>query len=390
MIRLRYSPAIFALQYSLLALFTLQALLDPPALTPRWWLILALAIVVAAQMQVWPVRRAFVIPYLLVMAGLLITLTALDQEFMFMVFNFSVTAVMLLPLRRAFLITTAVSLVMLGILYTREGIGEVFYPGLVLITGSYAFGYAFYMRERAEEERERTQRLLDDLREAHRQLEAYTAQAQELAAVEERNRLARELHDSVKQQAFAASAQLGAARSRLEADPAAAAQHLTMAETLLDEVRRELNQLIYELRPVETQGRGLSVTLREWCEGWSRKSGIPLETHIEGEICLSPEGEHAMLRIAQEALANTARHSAAAHVSVRLEGRPAGARLSVCDDGRGFDPALHPSGIGLRSMRERAERLPGGALEVVSAPGEGTRVTVTCAGIETRETGESA
>ncbi len=196
--------------------------------------------------------------------------------------------------------------------------------------------------------------------------------------MEERNRLARELHDSVKQQAFAASAHLGAAKSLLESNPPAARDHLLKAEALLDEVRGELGQLIYELRPPVLQNQGLPGALREWGAGWSQQSGIPLTVHVTGEDHLPAETEQALFRIAQEALANITRHSRAASAGILLELADAQVQLTICDNGRGFDPSHPGQGFGLKSMRERAERLPGGALEIKSNPGAGSQVRVTC------------
>jgi len=376
----RFSPAVTALQYSLLTLFTLQAVLVTAPFTTRWWWTIVLVLIIGLQFRVWPVRKAYVYPYLIVMGALITGLTLLSQEFMYLVFNFSVTAVLLLKPRSAFLMTGAVCLVLDGILGARYGLNEVIYPGLILISGSFAFGYAYHMGEQADHEREKTQKLLDELRDAHTRLEEYAGQAQELAAIEERNRLARELHDSVKQQAFAASGQLGAGRALLREDPAAAQDHLLKAEALMDEIRRELGQLIYALRPMPMQGKGLAEALREWGDGWSQQSGIALQLTVRGERELAAETDKALLRIAQEALYNVARHSRARNAVVALEFDQGMVCLSIRDDGQGFDPAAASSGIGLHSMRERAERLAEGSFKVESTAGAGTCISVRCSG----------
>jgi len=210
------------------------------------------------------------------------------------------------------------------------------------------------------------------------QLENLLESRNRLAVLEERNRLARDLHDSAKQQAFAAAAQVGAARALLEGDPGAARERLAEAEELLYALRQELSGLIDELRPAALHGRGLAGALREYVGDWSRRTGIGAEVQVRGEQQIPLATEQALLRIAQEALANVGRHSGAGRAQVLLDGEDGRLALEIRDDGRGFDPATAPRGVGLGSMRERAESLPGGRFEVESAPGAGTRVRATC------------
>lgn len=207
-----------------------------------------------------------------------------------------------------------------------------------------------------------------------RELQSLVDMRQALAVSEERNRLALELHDSVKQQAFAASAQLAAARTWLEREPAQAEPRLREAERLLDELRQELAALILELRPPALEGRTLPEALREYVGDWSRQTGLAAEFQAAGTEALTPATEQALLRITQEALANCLRHSGAARVTVTLAlAKPV--TLIIADDGRGFDPDEAPRGLGLNSMRERVGAL-GGTLDLVSAPQAGTRLTI--------------
>ncbi len=114
-------------------------------------------------------------------------------------------------------------------------------------------------------------------------------------------------------------------------------------------------------------------------EDWSRRTEIPTEVHVRGEREVSLEVEQALFRVAQEALANVARHSGAGNVEVDLIYASDALTLRVADDGRGFDPAEknRGEGFGLQSMHERLESL-GGRVEVESAPGKGTRITCVC------------
>jgi signal transduction histidine kinase len=206
------------------------------------------------------------------------------------------------------------------------------------------------------------------------QLQRLLAARQELAVVEERNRLARDLHDAVKQQVFATAMQVAAAQALIERDPAAAKVRLAEAERLAGAAQRELTTLIQELRPAALANKGLAAALRDYCADWSRQSGIAAEVRTQGERDAPFEAEQALFRVAQEALANVARHSGATHAEVWLAWEQSTLMLAIQDDGRGFDAGdMEGKGVGLRSMRERVEAL-GGALLVASTAAVGTRV----------------
>ena len=224
----------------------------------------------------------------------------------------------------------------------------------------------------------------DELGQLARRLNRMAAQLQnmletrrQLAVVEERNRLARDLHDSVKQQAFAASAQLGAARALIVNDPDSADQHLAEAERLIDALRNELSTLILELRPAALNNLGLAAALQAYAADWSRQTGVVSTVRVQDERSVPFEIEQALFRIAQEALANTARHSGAQHADLRLRYEPTSMTLQITDDGQGFDTAAALNGFGLHSMQGRAEAI-GAQMSIESRPAEGTCITVTC------------
>ncbi len=221
-------------------------------------------------------------------------------------------------------------------------------------------------------------RLTRDLNRMAEQLKTLLEDRQQLAIVEERNRLARELHDSVKQQVFATAMQLAAAQALADHDPAATRARLTEAEKLVGQAQQELNALIRELRPAALGDKGLAAALRELCVDWSRGSGITAEVRTQGERSVPLETEQALFRVAQEALSNVARHSAATAVDVHLAWRDDELALTIADNGAGFDDSQrNGTGYGLGNMRERVEAL-GGTLLVYGrgggAGGSGTRV----------------
>lgn len=198
-----------------------------------------------------------------------------------------------------------------------------------------------------------------------------------LARVEERNRLARDLHDTVKQQTYATRMQLSAAKNLLAADPEAAAEHLESALQLNRETQQELKFIIEELRPAALQDKGLAQAVREYAERWQENSGIDVTIAISGERALPLEVEQTLYRVLQEALSNIARHAEAETVGLSLSMTPEGVTLIVADNGRGFDPnAVSPGSYGLTGMRARLSEV-GGALQVTSTPTVGTTLTAT-------------
>lgn len=200
----------------------------------------------------------------------------------------------------------------------------------------------------------------------------------ELATLEARNRFARDLHDAVKQQIFATSLQIAAARAMMRRDAEAAEDHLSQAEDLVHGAQRELNVLIHEMRPAALEGKGLVTALNDYATDWAKRSEIRATVRASGEREVPLEAEQALFRVAQEALANVARHSGARNVEVVLRYAPDNLTLAVSDDGRGFDTTRKPGeGYGLQSMRERLLNR-GGHVNVQSAPGEGTTVTADC------------
>jgi len=211
-------------------------------------------------------------------------------------------------------------------------------------------------------------------------------QTKDLAVMEERNRLARDLHDSAKQKAFAALAQIGAARGMLNGKGDRALLHLHEAENLVSDVIQELTFLVQEIYPVMLQEKGLAAVLREYVYEWENRNDIKVKLTLEKGQRLPLNIEQAIYRVAQEALANVARHSRARHVDVSLVYNGAVLVLTVADDGRGFDVGLKGQGVGLRSIRERVGSVHG-SVQVQSAPGQGTKIIVQVP-IRSQERGE--
>ncbi len=202
-------------------------------------------------------------------------------------------------------------------------------------------------------------------------------QAAQLAAVEEINRIARDLHDSVSQELFSLTMLAAAARRTLAARPELVADRLAEIEASARRALEETRSLIFALRPATLDGRGLVPALRDLAAALHERQGLAVELHVIGERRLPLEHEQALFRIVQEALANVGRHSGARAATVTLRYGDGTVALEVGDEGRGFDPAAarSPQAIGLLSMAERAEAL-GGSFSLSSAPGAGTKIAV--------------
>ena len=204
------------------------------------------------------------------------------------------------------------------------------------------------------------------------------ARSSQLGAAEERNRLAREIHDTLAQGLTATALQLESADALLDAGSDKARGPLRRALSLTQSILEEARRSVLDLRAAPLEGRPLSEALKALVERWEAETCIGARyAAVNGSSPLPPRVEAALYRICQETLTNVARHAEAGRVGVRLVATPQEVRLSVEDDGRGFDASSVPGDRhGLVGMRERAQML-GGALEVRSIPGEGTRVEVT-------------
>jgi two-component system, NarL family, sensor histidine kinase LiaS len=194
-----------------------------------------------------------------------------------------------------------------------------------------------------------------------------------MAVLEERQRWQRDLHDAVKQQLFAATMQIAAARACFVTDTPQSYRHIIEAEQLAEQAQRELTTVIYALQPDDLAGKPFADVLDDLCQQWSRQAGIPIERRVECHHDLLPDAEVALYRVVQEALANVMRHSAATRVTVRLQEEEDTVTLAIRDNGQGFDPTVDTSGLGLRSMRQRIAAL-GGDLCIASSP-DGTQIT---------------
>jgi signal transduction histidine kinase len=203
-------------------------------------------------------------------------------------------------------------------------------------------------------------------------------QAGQAAAMEERGRLARELHDSVTQSLYSVTMYSeAAARLMTSGQAAEAAEYLRDGRDTAQEALREMRLMIYQLRPPVLERGGLALALQVRLDAVERRGGIHAELTVEGEDRVPPGIQAELHQVAQEALNNALKHSHASRVQVHLRFGDAVTKVTVRDDGVGFDPATAQAGggLGLPGMMERAQKI-GARLEIETAPGRGTKVLV--------------
>ena len=202
-------------------------------------------------------------------------------------------------------------------------------------------------------------------------------QARRLAVMEERQRLARELHDSVSQALYSIALGTHTALALLEREnPARAAKPLGHVLSLADAALAEMRALIFELRPDALEKEGLVAALSRQAEAILARHHLAVETAFCEEPSASLDVKEALYRIAVESMNNAVKHARATRISLHLQAQDGIITLEVHDDGVGFDPqGEYPGHLGLRSMRERAAQI-GAALEIESVPGHGTQVRV--------------
>jgi signal transduction histidine kinase len=243
-----------------------------------------------------------------------------------------------------------------------EGLSLVFSLGLGLWITSIA--------DRSEERK----KLIEQLESAQEQLEALSRVA---GAADERERLAREIHDTIAQDltGLVLTAQRGR-RELAAGNTAAAEKQLAILEENARNALTETRTLVASGAAVGVDGGGLATALRRLAERFERETGIVVTVSADESTALNRDAEVVLLRCAQEALANVRKHSSAGTAVLTLTSKDGEIDLSISDDGTGFDPAHRTGGFGLSGLRERLA-LVRGSLDVITRPGGGTTLVAT-------------
>ena len=196
------------------------------------------------------------------------------------------------------------------------------------------------------------------------------------AVTEERQRLARELHDAVSQQLFAISMTATALARTMDKDFAKAQRQVSLIEEMAAVAQSEMRALLLHLRPIHLEGKRLAQGMYELVQELRAKVPIDIQLEMDDEVQLPRGIEDHLFRIVQEALSNTLRHSKADKLEVRLQRKPEYVRLLIRDNGIGFDMNVRKTAsYGIVSMQERVNEI-GGSIHILSAPGKGTRIDI--------------
>lgn len=245
-----------------------------------------------------------------------------------------------------------------------------------------AGGFCFFalmggLMRQAQLARERSEKLLAELQAANVRLQALSVQLQHLAVAEERNRIARELHDSLGHRLTAAIVQLEGAQRLIATDPERAARVVGAMREQMKDGLNDLRRSVALLREPLDGNTPLDVALRRLADNFANSTGLRAHLSAPPQLPPLPPAHHlALFRAAQEALTNIQRHAGARAAWLTLGVDDASVTLSVEDDGVGFPQGDIPAGFGLRGLRERAAQL-GGRLELGAGEHGGARVTMT-------------
>jgi signal transduction histidine kinase len=256
---------------------------------------------------------------------------------------------------------------------------------LIYMAGNALLASYVLASQRARVARVQNQASLEELQQANRDLQAYSQQIQQLTVARERNRLARELHDSVTQSIFSMTLTTQSALLLLERDSSRVGEQLDRLNELAQSALAEMQTLISELSPEKITVGGLLATLRRHIAERRLPEGLSVSLEAEGSLALTPAEEQGLFRIAQESLNNIVKHAGASQANLQLHlDEPCW--LEIRDNGQGFDlqQAQHGGGVGLSSMRERAAEI-GWTLQVVTSPGSGTCIHLEKAKLEKHE-----
>jgi signal transduction histidine kinase len=334
-------------------------------------------------------RRA--VMYLGMQSLLVIGLILIPPHFDYLPLLFiplSLSAVELLGRRYGFMWITAFVLVMLWqyVIAVRV-FGQVNYSdestgvAMTILFGAMCFlvGQIVHIRQQAEQARLGNQRLLADLQAAHRQLQDHAAQLEELAVVQERSRLARELHDSVTQTVFSMTLAVQTAQVLLAKDVSRVAAQLDRVVELARNASREIQNIVKQLRPASIAEQGLAAALRDYLAEREARDGLIAHLEVKGEAQWPETVTIGLYRIVQEAVNNVIKHAGTREVTIKLDACDQPASVEVIDHGAGFVVSeLTPQRghMGLASMAERAREF-GWSMTIESQPGQGTRVKVS-------------
>jgi signal transduction histidine kinase len=302
----------------------------------------------------------------------------------------SFQAVLLLSANPGAFWIVAYNLVIVVGFFLSFGLEEALYAGFVYAGINIFFGAFAATMRRVDAARRKSDSLLQELREAHEQLQEYALRVEELTVVEERNRLSREMHDTIGHRLTVASVQLEGAQRLCALDPERAAGIIGTVRGQVREALSELRSTVATLRaPVEADLH-LRSSLTRMMAHYEEATGLTVHSVLPDELPDLPDTHRlALYRAAQESLTNIQKHAAAEQVWLVLTVRDDAVTLLVSDDGQGLSLTGDQGGFGLRGLRERANQL-GGDLYLEPRPGGGTQLSFRLPLAQTGQVGRQA
>ncbi|MCL4396199.1 MAG: sensor histidine kinase [Chloroflexi bacterium] len=329
----------------------------------------------------WQTRVSRMVPFFLIQVALTALLVEFEHSYILLFLLVSGYAYRYLPVRWGFVVAMAVIAVVMGEqilpalpLTSAESLLQAIARSTWVFFGILIVGW---IAQQSRVSRER-QRMIEELNATQGKLAAAERQA---GVLEERARLAREIHDTLAQGLVSIVMHLEAAEQALPDGTSATSQHLDQARRAARENLAEARRFVWALQPEALERDALPKALERTAARWTEESRIPVAVSVTGSPCpLPPESEVTLLRAAQEALVNVSKHARARQAMLTLSYMDDRVMMDVNDDGIGFDLTLISSerevdGFGLAGMRQRVERL-GGHLSIESAVGEGTTLVV--------------
>jgi signal transduction histidine kinase len=361
----------------------------PPADTRRWLAVATMVAVIAilfphTEARVQTTRHPLRYGLLTLLATGLFYLGANFNGLLVLFFVLSAEVLAVLPGRIGYGWIGAWGV--LTIVFLAQVTGEIplaLLNGFGVMCGYFFIGSAANAQRRAEAASEESQRLLTELQAAHRQLQAHAERAEELAMAQERNRLAREVHDTLGHRLTVAAVQLEGAQRLIERNPVKAAQMVATVRAQVVDGLNELRRTVAALRAPLESDLSLPAALTRLATNFQEATGIAAHLDLPQQLLPLPdEHRHTLYRTAQEGLTNVQRHAGAKNVWLQLTlvdavgpiaNRQPSIQLSIADDGRGLPPGHNGPGFGLRGLHERAEILHG-QLQITNRPTGGTQV----------------
>jgi signal transduction histidine kinase len=288
----------------------------------------------------------------------------------------SILAISRLPTSHGMIWTAFITLINLGIQYYEGG----FPTGVVdgFINGLILFAIAAFARSllQADQARREAQQLLTELTAAHTQLQEYAAQVEEFAVAEERNRLSRDLHDTLGHRLTVSIVQLEGAERLISTSPEKAGQMVETVRQQLIEGLSEVRRTVAMLRTPIATDLSLPKALHELASDFEKATQLAIKVTVPDSLPPLPEAYRlALYRAAQESLTNIQRHAQASQASLTMDLSAEALTLRVEDNGVGLSDGADQQGFGLRGMRERITQL-GGTVEMHSADADGTTVLI--------------